>query len=274
MRERRRGSRRATCSGIRAAAGERVALELAVGWRRRPRRVTALAQRARGRRRARGPSRCASRYSASTRAGEAADQRGGALALGAQQQHLAGVRVRRPGLGVQVVAVVPDRHQAEVVDRREGGGAGADDDPPRAARDGEEVAVARAPGPASAVSATWWPSPSTAVRARVDAGRRPCASGTQSSAPRPAGVRRGSGVGEQRAASRCRAAPTRPPAGTPPPASAAQEGARRGRGRRQASRGRVGVDAGRRRRRASGSFSVVACRGGTASRSTSARVPA
>ena len=43
---------------------------------------------------------------------EAAHQRRGALALGAQQQGLAGVGVGRPRLGVQVVAVVPDHHQA------------------------------------------------------------------------------------------------------------------------------------------------------------------
>ena len=37
--------------------------------------------------------------------------------LGPHEQHLAGVRVRRPRLGEQVVAVVPDRHQPEIVNR-------------------------------------------------------------------------------------------------------------------------------------------------------------
>ena len=73
---------------------------------------------------------------------EAAHQRGRPLALGPQQQRLAGVGVRRPRLGVQVVAVVPDHDETEPGDRRERRGAGADDDPATAARDGEEVAVA------------------------------------------------------------------------------------------------------------------------------------
>ncbi len=62
--------------------------------------------------------------------------------LGAHQQDLAGMGVRRPRLVVQVVAVVPDRHQAEVADGRERGRAGADHDPDRSARDGQERAVA------------------------------------------------------------------------------------------------------------------------------------
>ena len=79
-------------------------------WRRRPRRVTRRAARA-GRASSRAqPVR--RRYSRLDGAREAADQRGRALALGAQQQRLAGVRVRRARLGVQVVAVVPDHDQA------------------------------------------------------------------------------------------------------------------------------------------------------------------
>ena len=46
---------------------------------------------------------------------EAPHQRGRPLALGTQQQGLAGVWVGRPRLGVQVVAVVPDHHEAEVL---------------------------------------------------------------------------------------------------------------------------------------------------------------
>ena len=73
---------------------------------------------------------------------EAPHQRGRPLALGTQQQGLAGVRVRRPRLGVQVVAVVPDHHETEPCDRCERRGAGADHHPAATARDREEVAVA------------------------------------------------------------------------------------------------------------------------------------
>ena len=75
-------------------------------------------------------------------AGEAADQGGGVLDLRSGQEHLAGVGVRRARLGVEVVAVVPDRHQPEVVDRSEGSRAGADHDPARTAGHGQELAVA------------------------------------------------------------------------------------------------------------------------------------
>ena len=75
-------------------------------------------------------------------AGEATDQRRGALALRAQEQDLSGVGVGRTRLGVQIVAVVPDHHQAEVVDRREGGSPGADDDSASAAGHREELPVA------------------------------------------------------------------------------------------------------------------------------------
>ena len=46
-----------------------------------------------------------------------------------QGQHLAGVRVGRPGFGQQVVAVVPQRDEAEVPDRGEGRGPVADHHP-------------------------------------------------------------------------------------------------------------------------------------------------
>ena len=65
----------------------------------------------------------------------------------AQEQHVAGVAVRRTGLGVEVVAVVPDRDQADLAQRREGRGAGADHDPGRSALDSQERRVAlRRPG--------------------------------------------------------------------------------------------------------------------------------
>ena len=73
---------------------------------------------------------------------EAADQDRRVLAFGTHQQRLAGVWVGRPRLGVEVVAVVPDRHQAEVVHRRERSTPGADHDPPGSARHCQEVAVA------------------------------------------------------------------------------------------------------------------------------------
>ena len=75
-------------------------------------------------------------------AGVGRQQGGGAGLLGAHEQDLAGVGVRRPRLVVQVVAVVPDRDQAEVVHRCERGGPGADDDAHRPAADRQEGAVA------------------------------------------------------------------------------------------------------------------------------------
>ena len=74
--------------------------------------------------------------------GEPAHQRGRALQLRAQQQCLAGVRIGSAGLGVEIVAVVPDGDQPEVAHGSEGSGPGADHDPAGAAADGEEVAVA------------------------------------------------------------------------------------------------------------------------------------
>ena len=75
---------------------------------------------------------------------EAADQHGAVLDAGPLQQHLAGVRVGRSRLGVEVVAVVPDDDQAEVVDRGEGGGPRPDHDPAGATTHQQELAVARA----------------------------------------------------------------------------------------------------------------------------------
>ena len=61
--------------------------------------------------------------------------------MGAQGQHLPGVRVRGPGLGVQVVAVVPEDHQAELTDRGEHRGPGARDHPDRTPQHGQPAAV-------------------------------------------------------------------------------------------------------------------------------------
>ena len=83
--------------------------------------------RRRGRRRSRAPSR--TRRAAAPRrcgANPPTQQRGAGLRR-AEHEHVAGVRVGRARLVVQVVAVVPDRDQAEVGDRGVGGGAGADD---------------------------------------------------------------------------------------------------------------------------------------------------
>ena len=60
----------------------------------------------------------------------------------AQGQHLAGVRVGGPGLGVQVVTVVPEHHQAEIMDRGEHRGAGTGDHPDQAPADRQPAAVA------------------------------------------------------------------------------------------------------------------------------------
>ena len=76
------------------------------------------------------------------RAREAAHERGRALLLGAQQERLAGVGVRRPRLGVQVVTVVPADDQAEVADRGERRRAGADHDADRTPGDAQEASVA------------------------------------------------------------------------------------------------------------------------------------
>jgi hypothetical protein len=120
--------------------GERVAVQVAVGGTGHRDRDPVAQQRARGRQLA-GPA-GAQEVGRLDGTGEPADQGGRGLALGAQQQGLAGVRVRRARLGVQVVPVIPDGHQAQVVDRGEAGGAGADDDLPGPPADRQEVAVA------------------------------------------------------------------------------------------------------------------------------------
>ena len=72
---------------------------------------------------------------------EAAEQQRAVGQRGPQDEHVAGVRVGRARLVVQVVAVVPDGQQAEVGDRRVGGGARADDRSDRAALDRQPPAV-------------------------------------------------------------------------------------------------------------------------------------
>ena len=100
-----------------------------------------LAQRSPRQRQLVGPAR-AKQLVGLDRSREAAEERRRALETGTQQQRLAGVGVGRPRVGVEVVAVVPDDHEAQVVDGREGRGPGADHDAALAPRHGQEVAVA------------------------------------------------------------------------------------------------------------------------------------
>ncbi|GAB3857236.1 hypothetical protein GCM10027610_093200 [Dactylosporangium cerinum] len=72
---------------------------------------------------------------------EPADDDPAAGLFGAGEEDLPGVWVRRPGFGVQVVAVVPDGDEAEAGDGGEAGGAGADDDAGCAPGGGEEASV-------------------------------------------------------------------------------------------------------------------------------------
>ena len=120
-----------------------------------------------------------------------------ALLTGTHRQHLADVGVRRPRLGVQVVAVVPDDHQPEVVHRRERGRAGADHDLARPAGHGQELAVAlrrvRPPRTARRAGRPRAPrrAPPTRVARRAGRARR-------SASPRPLTERRGDGMGQHR----------------------------------------------------------------------------
>ena len=61
--------------------------------------------------------------------GCAGQQAGGALLLGAQEQDFPGVRVGSALLDVEVVAVVPAHHKAEVPDGRVGRRPGANGHP-------------------------------------------------------------------------------------------------------------------------------------------------
>ena len=218
----------------------------------------------RSRSRSRGtPSSCAqperSRWSASTERAKPPSSGGGALALGAEQQGLAGVRVRRPRLGVEVVAVVPDHDQAQVVHRRERGRAGADHHPARAPRDRQEVAVAagraglggqrdvvalpqhrrqragrrgRRPWRRARTAARRGPSRRTSPRRR---GRAAAASRRRVASPRrPAGTRRPRGGGGTPRPAGGRTRP-RPPPGRRTAAGTRPGPARRARWRRAAA---------------------------------------
>ena len=192
------------------------------------------------------------------------------------QQHVADVRVGRARLVEQVVAVVPPRHQAEVAHRREGCGPGADDDRHVAAQDLEPGGVARlrplvggephvATGPEGRGEGGVDPGDVAVVGHDEHAaptageGRRGC----RGQGRRP--VLLGCGGG-QRQPRRCgRVARGEPrqvgrPRGIPAP------GAARGRSATGSGSG-VGASSAR-------AFSAAAWRGGTASRSTSPRVPA
>ncbi len=205
-------------------------------------------------------------------AGEAPDQRGRTGPVGAQGQHLAGVRVRRARLGVQVVAVVPEHHQAEPGDRGEHRGPGA--------RDHADLAPAhRQPAPV--------PLGRAEVRGEADVVQGGLGQGGVH-AVQVAGVRhdddhaaarggRGGG-GHGDLGGPFRTGQRRP--GGPDRAALGQAGQERRPG------GIAAPGAGVRRGRAAGragalavpacgaSRSAVACRGGMASRSTSASVPA
>jgi hypothetical protein len=59
--------------------------------------------------------------------GEPADDQRRSGERGAEHENVASMRIGRPRLGVQVVAVVPDCEQPEVANRRERGGPSSDD---------------------------------------------------------------------------------------------------------------------------------------------------
>jgi len=72
----------------------------------------------------------------------AGNQGGAVLLVGAQQEDLPSMRVRRPRLGVQIVAVVPDRDQAQLGHGCKRGGPSPDDDPGTAPAHREKPPVA------------------------------------------------------------------------------------------------------------------------------------
>ena len=254
------GSRADAAAGSRASCGSSPA-----GVHRR----RARPQPAHGRRRSPSPSRCQQQLRLGG-AREPADQHRRVLPLRAGEQHLPGVRVRRARLGVQIVAVVPDRHQAEV--RRPGR------TPPPGCRRRPATCPRRARRNRRYRSA----GPERGGQRDVPAGAEQRGQGgvqpvqvagvghDRHRAP-PAVQRRGDGLGEpvrpllarQRRPHRTRrpALAQRTQERLAPPGSAASP---RAAAPERGPRGPAGA----------GSASTFACRGGTARRSTSARPPA
>ncbi len=168
--------------------------------------------------------------------GVPADQRRGAGQVRPLHQHVAGVRVGRARLGVQVVAVVPDHHQAEV------GAPGRTSPPgcrappgPSPRRAAQERAGSAGPGAESARS--------TATDVRGSRRQRrgqpvevPGVGDDDQRAP-AAGQRGPAPLGEPGRPVLARAAPTRPPAAAGPPRAPAAAPARPG---SAAEAGRVG----------------------------------
>ncbi len=113
---------------------------------------------------------------------------------GAQQQHVAGVRLRGVRFAVGGVPVVPDRDQPQVTHRREHGRAGADRRVDGASADGEPLPVAllrsgfggeqRVP-----------PLPQQRGQRRVHTGGGPSV-GDDDQGPAPGGEGRGDGAGD------------------------------------------------------------------------------
>ena len=202
--------RRDTCLGIRVAraSGSRSssrsvapAIDTVTARRGAPRAVRAISC----------AQPVASSCSASTLRAKPPTSGGGVLELRPGQQDLAGMRVRRARLGVQVVAVVPDRHQPEVVHRRERRGPGADHDPPGAARRRRGTRGSGAPDPRrrSAPRGGRAPSRSVSAASRRATSRR---SGTHEHAATAAGQGQRAAAAPAGGASPPRGAPTRPPA--------------------------------------------------------------
>ena len=235
-----------------------------------------------------------------SRAGVPADQYGGSAEPRPGQQHVAGVRVRRARLGVQVVPVVPDGDQSEPVDRGEHGRPGPDHHRHRTPAGGQERAVAlrrpqrrgerdvppgagqrgqrgvepvqvpgigyhghrATPGPGGRGQRLGEPGrPVLAGQRRPDRPRGP----TRGERPQEArSVRVAVPAGRRRAAGPVRCGRVAGPIGSDP--LRGRVSISRGGGRRFSLRRRLPLGP--------GSLSTRACRGGTASRSTSARLPA
>ncbi len=206
----------------------------------------------------------------------------------AQQRHQAAVPAGRVRLDVPVVPVVPDQHQTRAGHRGEHGGPRADGDPrpPGPQRGGTPASAPRArarggagPGWRGRPGRPRGP-PRTPRRRRRRAGprrrpgRRPGRPGRRRG--RPTTGRRPAAAGRRPAGP----APPRCAAGTPRPRRRPPHRARGGQAPPPpGARRRPGRDGGPEVRPAapapaSSAFSAAACRGGTAERRTSTRVPA